>query len=377
MKVLVVMDSFKGSITSKDACNAVKQGFMHCSEKFNVECIPMADGGEGTIDAFVSALDGKIVKCNTFGLFNESIVGYYGVVKDSTAIVETAVASGITLVSKEQLNPLKATTYGTGFIIKKVVEAGYKDIIVGLGGSGTNDGGMGVLCALGVEFYDEKGNALEGNGENLIKIKSINTKNICSGFKSANIILATDVKNVFYGNNGAAYVFAPQKGADEKTVKLLDDGLKNLSNVIKAQYKIDLETVEGSGAAGGLCGGLYAFSNSVIKSGANVLFEVTSLKNKISEADFVITGEGQTDEQTVYGKLPSEIGKISLEKTPVIVISGSNKLQTNKLYEQGVTAVFSITDGPMELESAMKNTKKLIEKTSFNIANLILKSKKQ
>ena len=363
------MDSFKGSLTAVDACNAVFEGIKSYASE--VMLVPMADGGEGTTNSIVRATDGFLSECEASGVFGEKINGYYGVINNDTAIVETAVASGITLVPKEKLNPLLATTMGMGEIIKSVLDKGYKKIIVGLGGSATNDGGMGALMALGVRFFDEDNNSLFGCGENLIKIRSINADNIIG--KDAEIILACDVKNPFYGENGAAYVYGRQKGADTKMLKILDDGLRNFSEVLKRQFNVDISEIPGAGAAGGLAGGLLALTNAKIESGFKIISEITALSEKIKECDLVITGEGMTDYQTAFGKLPSGIGLIAKEyNKPVILISGSVMPDSVNLYASGITAMFSIINKPLSLAEAMRDAYDLLKAASENAIRLFL-----
>lgn len=370
MKVLIAMDSFKGSISSVNACLAVKSGLEKSGGCYEIEYVPMADGGEGTIDAFVAATNGEIVHCEASGLFREAVDGYYGVVNGDTAVVETAVASGITLVPEDMLDPMRATTYGTGEIIKHALDAGYRKIIVGLGGSGTNDGGMGALQALGVKFYDAKGEILGSGGQMLSKVAKIDSSSIHCAIKETQFILATDVENVFCGKTGAAYVFAHQKGADSNMIKELDFGLENFSEILKNATSKDIKYVHGAGAAGGLCGGLMAFFDAQIKSGATVLMEASNLNDKIADADIIITGEGKTDSQTSCGKLPYVITKKATGKI-VVIISGSVDNNIDVLYEQGITAAFSIANKPMSLKDAMENAKELIEQTAYNVGRLI------
>lgn len=372
MKVLVAMDSFKGSLSSIEACDAVESGITLAKGDAEVIKIPMADGGEGTIQAFISAAGGSIRKHTVSGLFGEQIEGFYGVINGGkTAVVETAVASGITLVKKEQLNPMRASTFGTGETIKKALDDGFSDIIIGLGGSATNDGGMGALAALGVRFFDENGAELCACGEMLERVKKIDASGIHPKLCDAVITLACDVENPFYGPSGAAYVFAPQKGADSQMVERLDRGLKNFADIIYKTNGRNISKVRGAGAAGGLCGGLLAFTNAAIKSGFDVLCRASNLEGKAEAVDLVITGEGKTDIQTSYGKLPAGVAAVAKKYgKKVVVISGSVE-PCEELYAAGIDALFSIANRPMTLEYAIENAESLLRQASYNVIKLI------
>lgn len=373
MKVLIAMDSFKGSLTSVEACGAVERGILRADKSSEIVKIPMADGGEGTIEAFIAAAGGFIAGHTVSGLFGEKIKGYYGVINEGkTAVVETAVASGITLVKPERLNPMEASTFGTGEIILKAINDGFKDIIVGLGGSATNDGGLGALQALGIKFLGENGAELGRGGKMLSKVRKIDTSGMHPMLGEITITLACDVDNPFCGKSGAAYVFAPQKGADAQMVKILDEGLKNLANVINKTFGKDISNVRGAGAAGGLCGGLLAFTNAVVKPGFEILREASDLDNKLKNADLVITGEGKTDIQTTFGKLPAGVANAAKKyDKKVICISGS-VAPCDELYRAGIDAMLSIVNQPMSLDDAIKNAKSLLEQASFDIMKCCL-----
>lgn len=373
MKVLVAMDSFKGSLSSMEACDAVERGILGAGKCAEVFKIPMADGGEGTVKSLIASAGGYIKKCRTTGLFDEEIEGYYGVINHGkTAVVETAVASGITLVDRKSLNPLKATTFGTGAIIADAVKDGFRDIIVALGGSGTNDGGMGALQALGVKFFDNCGHLLGHGGEMMELVSKIDTSGIEPALKNVKIRLACDVDNCFFGDSGAAYVFAPQKGADEAMVKRLDNGLRNLAQVIAMTIGKDISGIKGSGAAGGLCGGLLAFTDSTILPGFEILREASDFDNKVQSVDLVITGEGKTDFQTAFGKLPVCVARVAGKfGKKVVCISGCVEY-CDELYNEGISGLFSVTNKPMSLDESMKNADTLLEKTAFNIIRLMI-----
>ncbi len=377
MKIIVAPDSFKGSLRSKDVADSIEKGIQNVSKKIKTIKIPIADGGEGTVDAIIIAMKGRIYYKNVTGPLGEKIKASYGIIKsEKTGIIEMASASGLTLVPVSKRNPLFTTTYGTGELIKQAIIDGCNKIIIGIGGSATTDGGMGMLQALGVEFFDINGNKLGFGGKELIKIHSINLNNILSPLKEIEFIVASDVTNPLYGKKGAAYIFGPQKGATPEIVKQLDAGLKNYAQKIKKFLKKDISKIPGSGAAGGLGGGLTAFLNAKIKPGINIIMEKTKFEEKLNDADLVITGEGNTDSQTLFGKVPAGIAKIAKKhKVPVICLSGGLSNDLKKLYNIGITSFFSIVNHPMDLQSAMKNSKKLIESQTENIIRLFMQGK--
>ena len=367
MKILVCPDSFKGSLTSYEAANAIKEGILKSYPESEIVCIPLADGGEGTGECLKSITGGEFRKCKTENIFFEKMTGKYLLLGDKTAFVETATASGITTVEKERLNPLKASTYGTGLLIKKAVDDGAENIILALGGSATNDGGTGALNALGIDFTDENGNVLSPTGENMIKIKGVKAREEFEKYKSIKFTLACDVENPFCGKNGAAYVFAHQKGASEKETEMLDKGLDNLANILEGYTKKPMKNVSGTGAAGGLCGGLYSFFDCEIKSGFEVLSEKAGLEKIIETVDLVVTGEGKTDYQTAFGKLPVRISGLSNAKNKrCILISGDieKSLDTAKM---GFEKAYKIKTEKMTLEFAINNAYNLLVETAKDV----------
>ena len=380
MKVVAAIDSFKGSMTSLEVAAAFEKGVKKVYKDAEFIKIPLADGGEGTVKALIDNLDGKMVNIKVKDPLMRDIDSFYGISGDGkTAVIEMAAASGLPLLSPDERNPLKATTFGTGELIKDALEKGCREFIIGIGGSATNDAGTGMLSALGYIFLDENGNELEPNGENLINIKSFKDDKVMKEVSEAKFLIACDVDNPFYGTNGAAHVYGKQKGATSDIIKILDDGMRNFSNVIEKIKKTDISNISGSGAAGGLGGAFTAFFNSELKPGIDIITEKIELENKINGSDYVITGEGRIDFQSAMGKTPSGVAKLAKKYgIPVIAIGGSVDDEIGDIYDCGITAAFSIIDSPMTLNEAMdtENAQRLVEKTAEQIFRLIKQNKK-
>ena len=380
MKVVAAIDSFKGSMTSLEVAAAFEKGVKKVYKDVEFIKIPLADGGEGTVKALIDNLDGKMVNIKVKDPLMRDIDSFYGISGDGkTAVIEMAAASGLPLLSSNERNPLKATTFGTGELIKDALEKGCREFIIGIGGSATNDAGTGMLSALGYIFLDENGNELEPNGENLINIKSFKDDKVMKEVSEAKFLIACDVDNPFYGTNGAAHVYGKQKGATGDIIKILDDGMRNFSNVIEKIKKTDISNISGSGAAGGRGGAFTAFFNSELKPGIDIITEKIELENKINGSDYVITGEGRIDFQSAMGKTPSGVAKLAKKYgIPVIAIGGSVDDEIGNIYDCGITAAFSIIDSPMTLGEAMdtKNAQRLVEKTAEQIFRLIKQNKK-
>ena len=380
MKVVAAIDSFKGSMTSLEVAAAFEKGVKKVYKDAEFIKIPLADGGEGTVKALIDNLDGKMVNIKVKDPLMRDIDSFYGISGDGkTAVIEMAAASGLPLLSPDERNPLKATTFGTGELIKDALEKGCREFIIGIGGSATNDAGTGMLSALGYIFLDENGNELEPNGENLINIRSFKDDKVMKEVAEAKFLIACDVDNPFYGTNGAAHVYGKQKGATSSIIKILDDGMRNFSNVIEKIKKTDISNISGAGAAGGLGGAFTAFFNSELKPGIDIITEKIELENEINGSDYVITGEGRIDFQSAMGKTPSGVAKLAKKYgIPVIAIGGSVDDEIGNIYDCGITAAFSIIDSPMTLGEAMdtKNAQRLVEKTAEQIFRLIKQNKK-
>lgn len=375
MKIVISIDSLKGSLTSIEAANAIKKGILSVDNKSDVVIMPLADGGEGTVEALVQGMNGEEKVITVTGPINEKVNATYGILKETnTAIIEMAQASGLPLVPAELRNPLNTTTYGVGEIIKEAIEKGCRNFIVGIGGSATNDCGVGMLQALGFEFYDENDNLVGLGGKVLNQIKRINTENKLKELDECNFKIACDVNNPLYGENGAAYIYGPQKGATKEIVKELDKGLKNFAEVVKKDLGKDIAHIEGAGAAGGLGFGFLGFLNSKLESGIKIILDEIKLEEVVKDADLVITGEGRLDNQTAMGKAPIGVAKLAKKHgAKVIAIAGCTTQDAVKCNEEGIDAYFSIVNKVMTIDEAMKKenaTQNMIE-TTIQIFNLI------
>lgn len=375
MKIVISIDSLKGSLTSIEAANAIKKGILSVDNKSDVVIMPLADGGEGTVEALVQGMNGEEKVITVTGPINEKVNATYGILKETnTAIIEMAQASGLPLVPAELRNPLNTTTYGVGEIIKEAIEKGCRNFIVGIGGSATNDCGVGMLQALGFEFYDENDNLVGLDGKVLNQIKRINTENKLKELDECNFKIACDVNNPLYGENGAAYIYGPQKGATKEIVKELDKGLKNFAEVVKKDLGKDIAHIEGAGAAGGLGFGFLGFLNSKLESGIKIILDEINLEEVVKDADLVITGEGRLDNQTAMGKAPIGVAKLAKKHgAKVIAIAGCTTPDAVKCNEEGIDAYFSIVNKVMTIDEAMKKenaTQNMIE-TTIQIFNLI------
>lgn len=375
MKIVSAIDSFKGSMTSLEVSNAFEKGVKKVFNNVDFIKIPLADGGEGTVQALIDNLNGEFINLKVKDPLMREISSFYGISGDGkTAIIEMASASGLPLISEEERDPRKASTYGTGELIKDAIKRGCREFIIGIGGSATNDAGVGMLAALGYEFLDEKENILTPNGENLININKINKNGVIKELQECKFLIACDVDNPFYGKNGAAYVYGKQKGATDEVIEELDNGLKNFSEVIIKEESIDISNISGAGAAGGLGGAFIAFLNSELNPGIDIIIEKINLEKSIIGSDYVITGEGRIDFQSAMGKTPTGVAKLAKKyNIPVIAIGGSISDDIENIYECGISAAFSIMDSPMTLKEAMdtKNAEKLVEKTAEQIFRLI------
>jgi len=375
VKIVIAPDSFKGSLSAKEVADNIEKGIRKIYQDAEIVKVPLADGGEGTVEALVDATGGRIVKLFVTGPLGEKVEGFYGILGDGkTAVIEMAAASGLPLVTADKRNPMITTTYGTGELIKSALDRGCRDFIIGIGGSATNDGGAGMLQALGVKLLDEMGKELPRGGGSLIKLNKIDISCIDERLKNSRFIVACDVDNPLCGPNGASYVYGPQKGATKEMVEKLDEALKHYGNMIRKYLKKDVMNIKGAGAAGGLGAGLMAFFNAELKPGVDIVIEKTRLREIIKDADFVIIGEGKIDSQTVYGKTPSGVAKLAKEfDIPVIAIAGcvSDDAQVN--HEYGIDAMFSIVNYPIDIEDALKKEKAglFLQKNGEEIFRLI------
>ena len=336
--------------------------------------VPMADGGEGTVEALTYSSHGQIVSTEVTGPLGGKVAAKWGILGDGiSAVVEMAAASGITLVPSEKLNPLVATTYGTGELIQAALNAGCRRLIIGIGGSATNDGGTGMAQVLGVRFLDEKGKELPRGGVALAKLSRIDISGLDCRLNECEIIIASDVTNPLCGKQGASRVYGPQKGATREMCQQLDEALANYAEVIKRDLDINVIDMPGAGAAGGLGAGLIAFLGAKLISGIEIVSEVVGLTDYLSEASLVFTGEGRIDAQTLFGKTVAGVAaKAKAFRIPVVAIAGEVAGDYKELYQYGIDAVLSIAPGPLSLKESMANAEKLIADAAERALRLIL-----
>lgn len=374
---LLAPDSFKESMTAKEVCAAMEAGIKKAIPDAVCIQVPMADGGEGTVQSLVDATGGTIYQQTVTGPLGHPVTACYGILGDGeTAVIEMASASGIHLVTKETKNPLVTTTYGTGELIKACLDKKVKQILIGIGGSATNDGGAGMAQALGVKFLDERGGMLPFGGGALGDLAEIDLAGLDPRLKEVQIFVASDVTNPLCGENGASHVFGPQKGATKEMVALLDTNLSHYAAIIKEQLGKDVAEVPGAGAAGGLGAGLMVFTDAVLKIGIELVVEYTGLEQKVKDADIVLTGEGSIDFQTQFGKAPYGVARAAKKHgKPVIAVAGYIGEQIDVLYEKGIDAIFGILPRPMALEDALQTGAANIERTCENIARLLVLAK--
>lgn len=352
MKVLVAIDSFKGSLSSLQAGNAVKSGIEKLCDEVVVR--PIADGGEGSVEALADALGAEFQELAVQNPLGEKITARYALAGE-LGILEMASASGLTLIEKSRRNPLKTSTYGFGEMILHAASKGARKFIIGIGGSATNDAGTGMLSALGFKFTDERGETLAGTGENLIKIATISDADVPQSIKDSEFLIACDVDNPLFGENGAAYIYAPQKSADAAMVKQLDAGLINFASVVSKHLGRELWNSPGAGAAGGLGFGFVSFLNATLKPGIDIITEEIGLDRDMKDAELVITGEGRLDFQSSMGKTPCGVAKIAASYgVPVIALAGGISPCAGGCNERGIGAFFCILNEPMSLEHAME-----------------------
>lgn len=372
MKILIAPDSFKGSLSAIDVANAMNKGVKNAYPHAETYLLPVADGGEGTLETLIAATKGKIKKVFVTGPLGQEVEASYGVLgNEKTCVIEIAVAAGLALVPEKNLNPLKTTTYGVGELIKTALNDGYRSFIVALGGSATNDGGAGMLQALGAKLFNREGQEIGFGGEHLAQIDKIDLTAFDSRIKKSEVLIASDVKNSFIGINGASYIFGPQKGATPEMTRLLDGNMTHWANKIEEGTGTALHALEGAGAAGGLGGAFLAFFPATMASGIDVVLKYVNFNDYLQDAHIVITGEGQVDKQTALGKTPLGVAKAAQKKNvPTIILAGAVGEGIEALYEYGVISVNSIVTKPMSLQEAMQEAGQLLEKSTEQVVRL-------
>lgn len=354
-RIVVASDSFKGSLSSLEVAEAAAEGIHEVLSECEVVKVDVADGGEGTMDALCRILGGRKIWLEALDPLGRPVRAPYVILDDGrTAVMEMAVASGLTLLQLSERNPLITSTYGTGQLIADALSRGCRKFLVGIGGSATNDAGMGMMEALGARFYDSDGNILHGCGESLEKVEAIRLEGLCEGLSEAEFIVACDVEAPLYGPQGAAFVFAPQKGASPEVVERLDKGLKHFSDVLIRVLGTDVSNLKGAGAAGGLGGGFVAFLPARLERGIEMVLDAIHFDDIIEGASLVITGEGRVDSQTLTGKTPFGVMLRSRRKgIPVVAIGGEVTLDAGLAVRAGFKGVYAITPAGMPLQEAM------------------------
>ncbi len=373
MKIVIAPDSFKESLPAEQVAEAIRTGLQSVQPKLECVCVPIADGGEGTLDAILSSLDGERMQLEVASPMGEPVMAEFGWVPgQQLAVIEMAQASGIELVAADERDPLKASSYGTGELIQAALELGVKRIILSLGGSATNDGGMGMMAALGVCFLDAEGQPLPHGGGQLSKIDRIDPTKMDSRLADVEFVIACDVTNPLVGETGASAVFGPQKGATPAMVAQLDQGLENYADCLKKLSGKAVAGLPGAGAAGGLAAPLLALCQSELKPGIDLVLETVGLADKLTGADWVITGEGRIDGQTAFGKSPVGVSRLAQQQgIPTIALAGSLGEGTETLVKDGIICCLAIQQGPVTLKQAMQRTEQSLIQTASNLAGLL------
>ena len=375
MKILIAPDSFKGSLSSAEVANIIEEKIKGVLPFIQTQKIPLADGGEGSIDVIAHTNNLQKIHAEVKDPFFRPVNSYYYFDSETkTAYIEMAQASGLTLLKKDEPDCVNTTTYGTGELIAHALKKEAQTIYIFVGGSATNDGGMGAAEALGFRFFDKNGKKLTPIGKNLNRVSSIEDTNAMQEYISRRFIVATDVNNPFSGENGAAQIYAAQKGATTQQIRELDNGLMNFARVIKQAYGIVLQNIPGTGAAGGLGGGAYVFMNATIQSGADIIFRELNFEDALKDADLVITGEGKVDNQSLYEKLIAKVAaRAKPHNTPIWLICGYFEGEEKWFADMGIKKIFPLTREKSHINDAITQAKDYLAKASIDAANTIKK----
>ncbi len=370
MKIVIAPDSYKESLSALEVANAIEQGFREIWPDADYVKLPVADGGEGTVEAMVEATTGRIVEVDVTGPLGEPVTAFYGLSGDErTAFIEMAAASGLEQVPVALRDPLKTTSWGTGELIRHALDAGVDHIIIGLGGSATNDGGAGMVQALGAKLLDARQNEIGKGGAALDALAQIDISQLDPRLAACRIEVACDVTNPLTGKEGASAVFGPQKGATAETIDRLDTALAHYAQIIARDLDVDVLELAGGGAAGGMGAALYAFCGAQLRRGIEIVTDALQLDACVADADLVITGEGRIDSQTIHGKVPVGVAKVAKRyNKPVIGIAGSLTADVGIVHEHGLDAVFSVIYTVCTLEDALKNAAENVRMTARNVA---------
>ena len=373
MKFVLAPDKFKGSLTGMQFCKVVEEHLKKIIPKSEILSLPLSDGGDGTIEILKYHLKGKLIHVEVNDpLFRPIQTSYLFMDTIETAFVEMAGASGMALLKPEEQNCFYTTTFGTGEVILDAIGQGAKTIILGIGGSATNDCGIGMANALGYKFEDENGNELSPIGKNLSKIHHTNTNNVIEDLKQIDFKVACDVTNPLYGKQGAAYIYGPQKGASENEIKLLDDGLKYIAKVFVKQFGKDVQNIKGAGAAGGMGAGTSVFLNAELQSGIDLVKDLIGFDEKIKHADWIVTGEGKLDSQTLSGKtIQGVLTSAKAKNIKVAALCGSISVSKKQVQNLGISYSDAVIDYAKDLEDAMANTEKYLPEMVMKFAKTI------
>ena len=368
MNILIAADSFKGSCSAREVTDTIESAAKAVIPDVAVTKIPVADGGEGTVDALVAAMNGTKVRVPAHDPLGRAITAEYGLLPDGSAVIETAAASGLTLLKPKERDALRASTFGTGELIRHALEHGVKKIILGLGGSATTDGGAGLAQALGISFLDKTGKELAPGGVHLSELAQISTAGLLTEASECEFVIACDVKNRLCGSSGAAAIFGPDQ------VRILDSALDHYASVLKDQLKCSTAETDGSGAAGGLLCGIIPYFPVTICSGIDLVLDLTNFDEHVKLADLVITGEGRIDSQSALGKVPVGVASRAkkIRNVPVVAIAGAKGEGCEALYKFGIDAIFDTVPGIITLEEAMEHAKENLERTAENVLRIFL-----
>ncbi|WP_312664351.1 glycerate kinase [Pantoea sp. CTOTU49201] len=373
MKIVIAPDSYKESLSALEVASAIEAGFREIFPEADYVKIPVADGGEGTVEAMVAATQGNIVRLTVTGPLGKPVEAFYGLSGDErTAFIEMAAASGLELVPAAQRDPLITTSFGTGELIKDALDRGVDHIIIGIGGSATNDGGSGMMQALGAQLLDEHGKEIAYGGGALPQLAHIDIGQLDARIKECRFEVACDVSNPLTGEKGASAIFGPQKGATPELVQQLDKALEHYATLIHRDLDIDVLHIDGGGAAGGMGAALHAFCQAELRSGIEIVTEALGLAEQVKDADLVITGEGRIDSQSINGKVPIGVAKVAKQfNKPVIGIAGSLTADVGVVHQHGLDAVFSVLFSICSLEDALANAAQNVRLTARNVAAVI------
>lgn len=373
MKILIAPDSFKHSLTAKKVADFLAEGILRVFPDTEILKVPVADGGEGTVQALVDATGGRIVKTRVHDPLMRMIESRFGILGDGkTAVIEMAAASGLELLEDHELDPMSATTFGTGELMKKALDEGVEKMIIGIGGSATNDGGTGMAAALGAKFLDKNGNEVKPGGGEIGKIETIDLYHLDERLKHCRVTVAADVTNPLTGVDGAAKVYAAQKGAGREQVQQLEENMKHFAGIIRKELSKQIENTPGAGAAGGLGAGLMVFAGADIDPGFDVVKHTVQLEEKMKDVNLVITGEGRIDRQTQFGKTPHGVAMLAKKyNLPVIAFAGTLGERYKEMYDKGLDAIFPIADKPMDLKTSLKQAGPLLADAAERMSRII------